>query len=59
LPGWLESDRVRILSGPFEGFTGTIERAEDDNGQVVVLVGIFGGVTPVWHRTEELDPTMA
>jgi len=51
---WVEFDRVRILSGPFEGFTGTIEGVENENGEIVVLVNMFGGITPVWHRTDEL-----
>ncbi len=51
---WVEHDRVRIVSGPFEGFTGTIRGVENDNAEIVVLVNIFGAVTPVWHRTEEL-----
>jgi transcription antitermination factor NusG len=42
------------LSGAFEGFTGTIDGVENDNGEIVVLVEIFGGITPVWHRTDEL-----
>jgi len=54
--GWVDGDRVRVLSGPFEGFTGTIENAENDDGEVVVLVQIFGSVTPVWHRVDELEP---
>jgi len=51
---WAEDDRVWIVSGPFEGFTGTISGVENDNGEIIVVVNIFGSVTPVWHRTDEL-----
>jgi transcription antitermination factor NusG len=51
---WVERDRVRILSGPFEGFTGTIEGVANENDEILVLVDMFGGVTPMWHRTDEL-----
>ena len=44
---WAEDDRVRIVSGPFEGFTGTISGVENDNGEIIVVVNIFGSVTPV------------
>ncbi|MHC1691875.1 MAG: transcription termination/antitermination protein NusG [Sphaerochaetaceae bacterium] len=40
-------EQVKIIEGPFETFTGTIEEINMEKGRLRVLVGIFGRSTPV------------
>ena len=42
-----EGDSVRIIEGPFDTFTGTIEEVNGEKGKLRVVVGIFGRATPV------------
>ena len=47
-----KGEQVRIIEGPFMGFTGTVEEVIPEREKVVVIVSIFGRPTPV-----ELDYT--
>ena len=40
-------DRVRIKEGTFENFEGEVNRIDEANGQVTVMIYIFGRSTPV------------
>jgi transcription termination/antitermination protein NusG len=40
-------ESVKIVDGPFESFTGTIEEVNLEKGKLRVMVGIFGRATPV------------
>ncbi|TVR03891.1 MAG: transcription termination/antitermination factor NusG [Spirochaetaceae bacterium] len=40
-------ESVRIVEGPFESFTGTVEDVNLEKGKLRVTVGIFGRSTPV------------
>ncbi|MGI6466120.1 MAG: transcription termination/antitermination protein NusG [Sphaerochaetaceae bacterium] len=42
-----EGEHVKIIEGPFESFTGTIEEINLEKSKLRVLVGIFGRSTPV------------
>ena len=47
-----KGDNVRVVSGPFASFTGTVDMANEEKGKLKVLVSIFGRSTPI-----ELDFT--
>jgi transcriptional antiterminator NusG len=38
---------IDITDGPFAGFVGIIEKIDDENERVTVMVSIFGRMTPV------------
>lgn len=40
-------ETVRIVEGPFNTFTGTVEEVNHEKGKLRVMVGIFGRSTPV------------
>lgn len=40
-------ESVRIIDGPFDTFTGTVEDVNLEKGKLKVMVGIFGRATPV------------
>jgi transcriptional antiterminator NusG len=45
--GFHEGDRVKIKEGTFESFEGQVETIDQTNGQVTVMINIFGRSTPV------------
>jgi transcriptional antiterminator NusG len=44
---FLPGDKVRILAGPFENFTGIVDKVFPDKGKLNVVVTIFGRATMV------------
>jgi transcriptional antiterminator NusG len=42
-----QGELVKIIDGPFETFTGTIEEVNQEKNKLKVMVGIFGRNTPV------------
>jgi transcription elongation factor/antiterminator RfaH len=53
--GLVKGQRVRILSGPFAEFVGTLERL-DGAGRVQVLLGLMGTAVPVTLHRSALLP---
>jgi transcriptional antiterminator NusG len=46
-PDWEVGEQVRVVTGPFADFNGTIEEINIDQQKIIVLVNIFGRDTPV------------
>jgi transcriptional antiterminator NusG len=44
---FIAGEQVKIIEGPFESFTGTIEEVNHEKNKLKVMVGIFGRNTPV------------
>jgi transcriptional antiterminator NusG len=44
---YIKGDNVRIIDGPFMGFTGLVDDVDTDHNRVKALVSIFGRATPV------------
>jgi len=40
-------ETVKVIDGPFNGFTGTIENVNEDKRKLQVMVKIFGRKTPL------------
>jgi transcriptional antiterminator NusG len=45
--GFQGGDRVKIKEGTFESFEGEVESIDQANGQVTIMINIFGRSTPV------------
>ena len=46
-PAWQKGEVIRVTTGPFADFNGTIEEINTDKQKVKVLISIFGRDTPV------------
>ena len=42
-----KGEAVRVISGPFRGYTGTVDEVNEEKGKLKVLINIFGRDTPV------------
>jgi len=45
--GFKQGDRIKINEGTFESFEGDVEKIDEANGKVTVMINIFGRSTPV------------
>lgn len=51
-------ETIKVVDGPFNGFTGTIEDVSEDRRKLKVMVTIFGRITPLeldYIQVERLD----
>ncbi|MEM1451549.1 MAG: transcription termination/antitermination protein NusG [Planctomycetota bacterium] len=53
--GLEKGDQVKINTGPFDGFDGTVDEINAEKGTVRVVVTIFGRPTPVDLKYWEVD----
>jgi len=48
-------ENVRVIAGPFRGYTGAIKEINADRGKVKVLMSIFGRETPMELEFDQLE----
>lgn len=48
-------ERVKIITGPFEGFEGSVDKIDEASGVMVVAIEIFGRTTPVEVSHKEIE----
>jgi len=48
-------ETVRIKTGPFQGFTGRIEKVDESTATIKVMVKIFGRTQPVELRFLDVE----
>lgn len=48
-------ENVRVITGPFENFIGTVEEVQPERGKLKVLVSMFGRETPVELDFTQID----
>ena len=46
-PDYRAGDAVRVVSGSFEGHSGTVEKVDERRGVATVNIAIFGRLTPI------------
>ena len=44
---YIVGETVKVINGPFNGFTGTIEKINEEKKKLEVMVKIFGRKTPL------------
>lgn len=52
--GYAEGDIVKIISGPLEGYTGTVKSVDTANNNVCVVLSMFGRETPVELELDQI-----
>ncbi len=52
---FLPGDIVRITEGPFSEFEGVVEKSSPESGKLIVKVTVFGRVTPVEVRIDQVE----
>jgi transcription antitermination factor NusG len=52
---FIKGDAVKIISGPFKDFDGVVNKVNNSDNKLTVNVAIFGRVTPVDLRIDEVE----
>ena len=50
-----EGDMVKIISGPLEGYSGTVKSVDTANNNVCVILSMFGRETPVELELDQIS----
>ena len=53
--GYKEGDNVKIISGPLEGYSGTVKTVDTENNSVCVVLSMFGRETPVELELDKIS----
>jgi len=51
-------DKVKVIDGPFTGFSGVIDELNEEKSKLKLMISIFGRSTPVeleFHQVEKAD----
>jgi transcriptional antiterminator NusG len=48
-------EHIRVISGPFENFSGVVEEIYPDKGKAKVMISMFGRDTPVELEFEQVE----
>ena len=52
-------EQVKVMDGPFSGFTGEIDSIQEDKRKLRVMVKIFGRATPIELNFFQVEKTMS
>ena len=52
--GYSEGNSVKIISGPLEGYAGTVKTVDTENNSVCVVLSMFGRETPVELELDQI-----
>jgi transcriptional antiterminator NusG len=50
-----EGETVRVTSGPFSSFSGSVAEVQPEKERVQVLVTVFGRATPLWLKLDQVE----
>ena len=53
--GYKEGDNVKIISGPLEGYSGTVKSVDTENNSVCVILSMFCRETPVELELDQIS----
>ena len=49
-------DTVKIIDGPFEGYSGTVDELNPERDSVRVIISMFGRETPIDLELDQVEP---
>ncbi len=50
-----EGEAIRVASGPFANFSGTVAEVQAEKERMQVLVTVFGRSTPLWVKFDQVE----
>lgn len=50
-------DKVKVVEGPFSGFSGTIDELNEEKSKLKLMISIFGRSTPVELEFHQIEKT--
>ena len=54
-PRYVVGEAVKVIGGPFDSFVGTVQEVDEAKNKIKVGVTIFGRITPVELRDDEVE----
>jgi transcriptional antiterminator NusG len=50
-----DGETVRVTTGPFANFSGTVAEVQAEKERIQVLVAVFGRSTPLWLKFDQVE----